>query len=239
MVTKPTTPLTPAEVLQLLDRHTDALVGTVTQLSASDLGGWSRCEHWTRGHVVAHLARNAEAIERLTRWARTGEPDQMYPGGASARDSAIEDGAGRSRQQQLDDLRDTAQSLRPLLAELVLDGAAVEQVEGRGGVVVPSAGLPMMRLREVAFHHVDLDRGFEFTDLDESLLGAFLDDAVRRHAAAGLSLQLVADDGAAWTLGDGRQRVTGTRAGLLRWLTRRDPTAVHSDHTLPEIPRGN
>ncbi|CAB4879711.1 unannotated protein [freshwater metagenome] len=33
---------------------------------------------WTRGHLVAHLSANADAIGNLVHWAATGEPTPMY-----------------------------------------------------------------------------------------------------------------------------------------------------------------
>ena len=48
------------EVSALLTSHTDRLLGTVGSLP--DVGGPSLCEGWTRGHVITHVARNAEAL---------------------------------------------------------------------------------------------------------------------------------------------------------------------------------
>ncbi|MGH3331970.1 MAG: maleylpyruvate isomerase N-terminal domain-containing protein, partial [Nocardioidaceae bacterium] len=45
----------------------------------SDLRGPSRLPDWTRGHVVTHVARNAEGLVRLLAWARTGIETPMYP----------------------------------------------------------------------------------------------------------------------------------------------------------------
>src|ERR687888_67400 len=59
---------------------------------------------WTRGHVVTHLARNADALRNLLYWARTGERTPMYPS-YEARNSAIEMGAGRPLPEQLEDLQ--------------------------------------------------------------------------------------------------------------------------------------
>ncbi|MHB1533919.1 MAG: maleylpyruvate isomerase N-terminal domain-containing protein [Acidimicrobiales bacterium] len=47
---------------------------------------------WTRAHLLAHLARNAEALGRLLTWARTGVETPMYAGPAQ-RDADIDAGA--------------------------------------------------------------------------------------------------------------------------------------------------
>ncbi len=226
-------------MLELLDHHTGLLVATVADLSASDLGEDSRCGGWTRGHVVAHVARNADAIGNLTQWALTGEPHAMYPAGLDQRDADIEAGAHRSPEIQQADLRGSADALRPQLVELVDRGAMVETVEGRGGVTVRSASLPFMRLREVVFHHVDLATGFSFAEVEAPLMAQLVADAVRRLSGSDLSVALVADEGPSWTLGEGTQAVTGSLAGLLTWLARQDPSGVSSTSSLPAVPQGN
>ena len=176
----------------------------------ADLDHPSLCEGWTRAHVVAHLARNAEAIARLVDWAVTGEPREMYPGGQDARDAEIEAGAHRGAEEQVADLSSTAAALAqrlPLLAR----GTATAEVEGRGGFVIASADLPFMRLREVVYHHADLAAGYSFSDVDGDLLARFIEDAVRRlslsRRAPGLTLR--ADEGDSWVVGDGAAVVTG------------------------------
>ncbi|MGW9214263.1 maleylpyruvate isomerase N-terminal domain-containing protein [Embleya sp. NPDC055664] len=47
---------------------------------------------WTRRHLVAHVAGNADALGNLVRWAATGEPTPMYAS-ADERRAGIERGA--------------------------------------------------------------------------------------------------------------------------------------------------
>ena len=231
------TPL--ADDITAVDAATDTLLATVSRLTDADLDHPSLCEGWTRGHVVAHLARNAEAIARLVDWAVTGEPREMYPGGQDARDAEIEAGAHRGAVEQMADLSSTAAALAQRLPRLAR-GTATAEVEGRGGFVIASADLPFMRLREVVYHHADLAAGYSFSDVDGDLLARFIEDAVRRlslsRRAPGLTLR--ADEGGSWVVGDGAAVVTGSRAGLLSWLARRIPDGVASEGPLPELPRG-
>src|SRR5690242_18243625 len=97
--------------LAALAAHTDRLLATAASLD--DPAAPSLCEGWTRGHVLTHVARNAEAIDRLAQWAMDGERRAMYPGGTRARDAEIEAGAGRSRAQLVEDVRSTAEALTP------------------------------------------------------------------------------------------------------------------------------
>jgi maleylpyruvate isomerase len=239
------------EVLQgdlaAVRRHTALLVDHARQLR--DVRAPSLCEGWSRAHVLTHVARNAEAIQRLAQWAVDGEPRPMYPGGTSARDAEIEAGAVRQGPASpqdprpagafADDLADTAAELDPVLAALAR-GLAVDEVEMRGGLMVPSRSLPLLRLREVVYHHVDLADGFSFADVEPSLLHRFLDDAVAR-LGMGVhppDLCLSTREGDLWEVGDGGVTVRGTRAAVLLWLARRDPAGVTAEADLPDLPRG-
>jgi len=227
--------------LALLADHTSRLLTTVGALDHP--GTPSRCEGWSRGHVLTHVARNAEAIARLATWALDGTRREMYAGGTRARDEAVEAGAGRPIPQLLEDVRSTGQLVGEALDRLAAGPWAVDRVEMRGGLQVRPAVLPFLRLREVVFHHVDLDAGFGFEDVEGDLLDTFLDDAVPRlrSAAPELELELRSDEGRSWTVGAGGSPVvvTGSRAGILLWLARRDPAGVAAaGGALPELPRG-
>jgi maleylpyruvate isomerase len=226
--------------IDAVDAATKALLATASRLSDADIGGASLCEGWTRGHVLAHISRNAEAVGRLVDWAVTGERQEMYPGGTEVRDADIEAGSGRDAATQLADLTATAADLGRELPRLV-DGVAVPQVEGRGGFVVPSEGLPFMRLREVVLHHVDLDAGYGFADVDGDLLVRLIDDAVSRLRLSrrAPSVTLLTDRGDTWQVGEGDTEVTGSRAAVLLWLARRVGDGVTSSAgPLPDLPRG-
>jgi maleylpyruvate isomerase len=227
--------------LATLAAHTDRLLTTAASLD--DPGAASLCEGWSRGHVLTHVARNAEAIDRLAQWAMDGQRREMYPGGTRARDADIEAGAGRPLPELVDDVRATAAALAPVLDRLVSAPRAVDRVEMRGGLEVSPDVLPTMRLREVVFHHVDLDAGFSFADVEPDLARRFVEDAVTRLGAAapGLALSVRSEEGDTWLLGPddaARPEVTGPLSGLLLWLARRDPSQVRSDR-LPELPRGS
>lgn len=230
-------PATTAD-LASLDHCTARLLQTARTLD--DPGAPSLCEGWTRGHILSHLARNAEAIGRLADWAVTGVPQEMYPGGAAGREADIEAGAGRPLEALRADVVDTATALAPRLRALEGDLAASE-VEMRGGLRISPLQLPFMRIREVVYHHVDLDAGFGFADVEDALVVRFIDDAVARlrmgHHPP--ELELRADEGETWQVGESAvYSVSGSHAGLLLWLARRIPTGVSSDGPLPSLPRG-
>lgn len=57
------------EDLARLDRETADLITSVAGMTVGDLAEPSRCGGWTRAHVIAHLARNADGLARLADWA--------------------------------------------------------------------------------------------------------------------------------------------------------------------------
>jgi maleylpyruvate isomerase len=232
--------------LALVDEATRALLRTTATLGDADLSTPSLCDGWTRGHVLAHVARNAEAIGRLADWAVTGERHEMYPGGTQRRDADIEAGAGRSAAEQLRDVEDTAHALAQVLPRLA-DGIVAPEVEMRGGYLVASRTLPFLRLREVVLHHVDLDAGYTLADVDDDVLVRLLDDAVGRLRLSrrAPSMTLRTDEGESWEVGhpDGGApevtEVAGPPHALLLWLTRRIGSGVTSSSgVLPDLPRG-
>ncbi|SDP00966.1 maleylpyruvate isomerase [Pedococcus dokdonensis] len=234
--------------LDAVRRHTTLLVEHAGALR--DVRAPSLCDGWSRAHVLAHVARNAEAIQRLAQWAVDGTARPMYPGGTAGRDAAIEEGAAQAGPASpddprpggllVDDLAATADALDPHLAALA-GPLAVDRVEMRGGLLVPPLALPRLRLREVVFHHVDLDDGFTFAHVEPQMLRAFVDDAATRLGAFDdqPGLRLVSDEGDEWVVGDGALTVQGDRAGLLLWLARRDPRGVTAERALPDLPRGS
>lgn len=225
----------------LVNEQTDRLMTTAASLSDEDVRGPSLCEGWSRGHVLSHLARNADGIARAARAATQGSGETMYAGQAE-RDAEIEEGARRSASELVDDVRHSAAELAPLLSEVhphELKDVTFERTPG--GQRVYAARLPFMRLREVVIHHIDLDAGFGFEDIgDEAVSELFLRDAAKQlnaaHDAPGLTIETT--EGDHLVVGDGATTVKGPRAGMLRWLLRQDARDVTADGELPELPKG-
>jgi maleylpyruvate isomerase len=123
----------------------------------------SRLPGWTRGHLLAHLARNAESHVRLFEAAARGEVAEQYPGGGAAREAAIESGASRDARSLVADVRSSVYALESAWA-----GATPSAWDGHGlrasGARVAVRDLVLLRWREVEVHHVDLDIGLSFAD---------------------------------------------------------------------------
>jgi len=222
--------------LVLLARETSLLVATAAGLDQRDVRAASLCQGWTRAHVLSHIARNADALGNLVRWAVTGAPVAMYES-PQARDADIVAGSTHTAQEILSDVAESATRFASAAQGLAGPPEQVE-VEMRAGRRVLGGQLPTLRLLEVVFHHVDLDAGYTFAEADPGFVRRAISNAVQRMSASGRvpALSLRSDGGDTWTMGAGTQEVTGTSAALLLWLARGDGAGVSSEDALPELP---
>ncbi|GAA2646447.1 maleylpyruvate isomerase [Paractinoplanes durhamensis] len=140
----------PLVLLTDVDRATEALIRTASDLDPAVVSQPSLLPGWTVGHVLTHVARNADAYTRLLTGARTGTQAEAYAPGQ--RDADIEAGAGRPLREQIIDIRDSH--------ERFADAGAAMPAEAwtfhLDFIRMPAAGAPWARLREVEVHHVDL-----------------------------------------------------------------------------------
>jgi maleylpyruvate isomerase len=178
------------------------LQDTLGDIDDETVRGPSRLPGWTVGHVLTHLARNADSHARIIRGARAGDHLEQYAGGRDERAEAIEAGAGRHASALVDDVVTSFLTL-----EDEWDRAAPEVwQDGYGlssGVVWPCRDLPFFRWREVEVHHADLGLNYDVTDWPEAYVGAELAVALDT-----LPARLVDQ---------------GSRARLLAWLLGRSP----------------
>ncbi len=139
-----------------------AVVRALDGLTDDDLREPSALPGWTRAHVVAHLARNADALVNLCTWARTGVETPMYPS-REARDAAIEATAAVPADALRADFRDAEARLAEAVAVLPAEawGRPVRNGQGR---TVAAREIPWMRAKELWVHGVDLDAGLSFAD---------------------------------------------------------------------------
>lgn len=221
---------------------TEFLTRAVGALPDNALRAPSALDRWTRAHVVAHVARNAEALTRLATWARTGVESLMYTG-PEQRDAAIETLARRPEAILRTEVMSTAAALDAALAALD-DQAWQARVRTMRGRTIPASELPWMRIREVWLHAVDLDAGAGMADLPTEVIDLLLDDVTETLAAKdGCPAALLAptDRNRTWALAptaDGVE-VAGPASAVLGWLIGRGgggPLAV-TGGDLPAVPR--
>ncbi|MFE7565087.1 maleylpyruvate isomerase family mycothiol-dependent enzyme [Kitasatospora sp. NPDC057500] len=230
-----------AHHLALVEEATRHLLRTVAELKPDAVAEPSALPGWSRGHVLAHLARNADSLVNLLDGARTGTDIPQYTS-EEARDRGIEEGAPRPVDVQLADLGATGERFAAASARLPAEAWAAE-VRHRSGAVFPASDIPWKRLAEVEYHHVDLDAGYtpahwsaEFASAEFRRLGGKL-------AGADLpAVELLAEDTAERAvIGTGAPALTveGPVRALLAWLSGRadgDGLRRTPDTALPWLP---
>ncbi|MFJ4779568.1 maleylpyruvate isomerase family mycothiol-dependent enzyme [Streptomyces sp. NPDC088762] len=220
--------------LRSVREATDRLLTAVAKLDNAALAEQSHLPAWTRGHILAHLARNADALVNVLE----GRP--MYES-AAARDADIERDSGRPLEEHLTDLRDSA-------ARFLATGEPAQDwsrtVELRNGVTDLASNVPFRRLVEVELHHVDLNIGYELGDLPDEFTEREIEFLADRWSGRPEvpPVALAAADGRRWrtgSAGDPAVTVSGTAAGLLAWLAGRGDKGASlttAGGPLPELP---
>ncbi|MFC7548573.1 maleylpyruvate isomerase family mycothiol-dependent enzyme [Plantactinospora sp. GCM10030261] len=223
-----------------VDRATDRLLDTATRLDEPAVRGPSLLPGWSRGHVLTHLARQADAQVNMLTSARTGEHLPAYRS-EEARAADIAAGADRSPADLLADLRTATERLTDAI-EAMPPEAWAATVTGRRGPQ-PAATLMWARLREVEVHHVDLDAGYAPADWPAAfahhLLHEVVADLGRRPDAPAMVLRPA--DGRELTVGEpeGAPTISGPAPVLAAWLVGRSGAAgltVTPDDALPTPP---
>jgi len=207
-------------------------------MQLDDLRRPCRLPGWTRGHVVTHVARNAEALCRLLTWARTGIETPMYPS-AQARDTDIEAGAARPQAEQLNDVRRTGAAFAAAAQQLsAADWAAT--VGTRHGPV-RAFSVPWVRARELWLHLVDLDAGVQIDAMPADIATALVRDlADWMHTRVAGRIELHSPNSEPVSFGPGSAvpvQVSGTVQQLAGWLTGRCTGAqLRAGAGLPVLP---
>ncbi|WP_433471094.1 maleylpyruvate isomerase family mycothiol-dependent enzyme [Saccharomonospora azurea] len=212
-------------------RGTDLVLSATAGWGEAELSAPSGLPGWTRKHLVAHLAANADALGNLVHWAATGERTPMYSS-PEQRAADIEAGARRSASELTTWLRASAERLATAMADLDERQWRTEVLTAQGRTV-PATEVPWMRTREVYVHAVDLDAGIGFADLPADFLTALADDVVgKRGAKPDVAVLLTATDaGERWRLpGTGTPvEVGGPLADVTAYLTGRPHTVTATD----------
>jgi maleylpyruvate isomerase len=230
-------PWVPAQ-LELLAGADQRLVRTVDSLDTGELGGPSLLPGWSRAHVVAHLALNAEGLAGVLDAAARGEQQPMYASPES-RDADIEELANA----EVSALRERFMAATHLFGRVAAQ-VADDRWKGRfertpGGPTFSVATVPLMRLREVEIHHADLGADYTAADWPEAFDVVLIESMTRRPYPRPFRV-LARDLARTWDFGDGEPvaNVTGDAASLAWWLTGRGAGAdltVDQDR-LPEVP---
>lgn len=142
-----------AEVASCIRSHAE-LVSWLRSLDAVDPGRSTLLTDWTVGHLLTHVARNADSHRELL----DGRP--QYPSPA-VRNADIEAGARRTWEQLVDDVATSAAALDRRWEATTQWSGTAEMLSGSR----PRHLLPLLRQREVEVHRADLGLGYGFGDM--------------------------------------------------------------------------
>lgn len=117
---------------------------------------------WTVGHVLTHIARNADGALRQL------DGLSQYWMGMASRNADIELGAARPWPELVDDVVSTSDAVLARMREVTDWSGVTTSIAGQR----PKAGLPFTRRREVEVHRVDLGLGYGFANLPSDFVRA-------------------------------------------------------------------
>jgi maleylpyruvate isomerase len=146
------------ELNDQIDQATQRLLDNARILAEADLHAPSLLPGWTRAHVLAHVARGADAMRNLLIGARSGQDRAAYAS-AQAREADIERGAAMRAKDLIADLADSSMAWRTIVRQLP-DQAWQVRVRELDSAPFPAAELLTRRLVEVELHHCDLAAGY-------------------------------------------------------------------------------
>jgi maleylpyruvate isomerase len=211
--------------------------------SDADMREPSVLPDWTRGHVLTHLARNADGIIATYAGALRDEIVPRYPKGQAGRNADIEAGAGRSAVELVADVRDSADRLDRLFGALTDAGAWDRPTDGER----PASAWLNTRWREVEIHRADLGGRYGAADWPAAFVDYLLPrlaDEVGKRAKTPLHIEVDPDGstttglgGSVWTSGEAGDPTTvrGPDWAVLAWLIGRPALAGDQLSAQPEL----
>lgn len=214
----------------------ERVLGTALgRLVPEEYAGPSLLPGWTRAHVLAHLAGNADALVNLLTWARTGVETPMYAS-PEARNAEIARRAALDPAALEAEVLEATRRLADAVAALP-EQAWAAQVRTAQGRTVPASEVLPMRTREVWVHAVDLDAGVGFADVPDGVLADLVDEVFAAWGRRGETPELTLfADGREW--GAGGPAVAGSLPDVAGWVSGRTAgQGLRADGPLPALPR--
>jgi maleylpyruvate isomerase len=210
------------------------VAGSIDRLTDDDLAADSNLPDWSRAHVVAHLARNADALGNLLAWARTGVETPMYPS-REVRNAGIAATAALPPAELRSDYVTACARLGHGIETMPTDAWTAEVRSGQGAPI-PASNVPWMRAKEVWVHGTDLRADLTFADLPADFCTALIDDVLGLFATRDQTpdVTIVATDGdRMW--GSGGRLLEGPVTAIAAWLTRGDGSGLSGDVPPPPV----
>ncbi len=211
------------------------LLAGVEGLDEAAVRAASRLPGWTRGHLLTHLARSADAMGRVLGWAVTGVETPLYAS-AAAREADIEAGAGRAPEALLRDLVAAHQRLLDAMGDM--DDEARHAPVRIGPQPIQGGDLAFLRLRELELHHVDLAVGYGPLDWSHEFAVTTLDAIAARADEHESTVSQLQDPGSGrhWRVAAAGPVLRGVPQSLLAWATGRRTDEPLDSEPAGEIP---
>jgi maleylpyruvate isomerase len=169
------------KVLGELDMATQRLIDEARIMTGSDLRAPSLLPGWSRAHVLAHLARGADAMRNLLIGARAGQDRPAYAS-AEARSADIDNSAAAGAEELVTDLAGSAMALRTVALQMPGEAWRYE-VRVLDSRRFPASQLLTRRLAEVELHHCDLGIGYSHDQWSAVFTTMDLDEPMRSQRA--------------------------------------------------------
>ena len=224
-------------LLERLRESTGRLLQSLAGLADAAAAGPSSLPGWSRGHVVTHLARNADGNCNLVHWAATGDETPKYASQA-ARAAGIEEGASRPAAELVADLTAACSRLDDALAALAPDRREATIGIGPDGTGPAWLILPW-RMQEVEVHHVDLDLAYTPAHWPLDFAVWNLTQVTREMSDAEQAIGSLRGHrtGRTWRLAGSGPELSGPENALLAWLIgRSDGDGLLLDGGAPTSP---
>jgi maleylpyruvate isomerase len=231
----------PAPASAQISAATARLLATVRSLSDDEVLAPSLLPDWSRGHVLTHIARNADGLTNLLGGAAAGEQRTAYPS-AEARNADIATGSRRPIKEQVADIEAAHARFASAVASVRPDQWGFEQAWGSAGQTRPASSLLDARLREVAIHHIDLNAGYTAADWPPEFALHILRSALPAFETRGLPACMLRPTDIDATIeanGGSALEISGPAHALATWLLGRDDGAsvTATGGTLPTPPK--
>jgi maleylpyruvate isomerase len=205
--------------LEALHRSDQRVVRTVDSLTDEQWAAPSILPGWTRAHVVAHLALNAECFARALAGLAEGEMVPIYDSNES-RDAGIEELALAPYGEIRERFFAATQHFRNVADELEDEAWSGTVLRLPTGPEWPAAALVGSRRREVEIHHADLDAGYGHHDWPADFCADLLERESDSPVSPGFTVHAT-DLDRSWSLGGAEPVISGTAAELGWWLVGR------------------
>jgi len=232
----------PTAALRALDAATESLLLTAREFTEADVRRPSLLPRWTRAHVLAHLAGNAEGGSRLLEGVTSGLPGWEYRD-LQTRADDIATGSHQPVDILVDRVEATARRFGDACVKVLPERWATP-VTWTTGHRNAAREVVTLRLFEVEIHHVDLAAGRTLNDCPDDLVAEVFDVVVGAFSSRAdfpsMTLHLE-DHSDSRTFGDGSSPlvVTGRRTDVLTWLLGRadgDGLQMGGGGTVPSLP---